>query len=98
MLKKVTLAAGLIAAAALFGVANAAPLTMGGTLLTTAEGTILVPAKVKKGAKAMGKGKGMGKGHAHHHHRHRHRHGRDVGIGIGLGIFGAILCAEAGNC
>jgi hypothetical protein len=92
MLRNMTLAAGVFAAAALFGIANAAPLAPGASP-TAADASILVPAKVKKGSKVV-KGKG-GKGHAH---RHRHRHGRDVGIGIGLGIFGAILCAESGDC
>ena len=93
MLRNMTLTAGAFAVAALFGVANAAPLTPGASL-TTADTAILVPAKAAK--KAMKGKKGMGKGHAH---RHRHRHGgRDVGIGIGLGIFGAIICAESGDC
>ena len=91
MLRNMTLAVGVLAAAALLGGANAAPLAPGASL-TAGDATILVPAKAKKGKKMVGKGKG-GKGHAH-----RHRHGRDVGVGIGLGIFGAILCAESGDC
>lgn len=97
MLRTMTLAAGLVAAAALVGVANAGPLAPGASP-TSADASILVPAKAKTGSKGLSKGKGIGKGKGHHAHRQRHRHGRDVGIGLGLGIFGAILCAESGDC
>lgn len=94
MRRNMALAAGVLAIAALFGVANAAPLAPNSSL-TNADTSDVVLAKAKKGSK--GPGKGMGKGGKGHHHGHRN-HGRNVGIGIGLGIFGAILCAESGDC
>jgi hypothetical protein len=104
MLRKISLAAGLFAAAALFSFANAAPLAPNTTSLA-AQGDLVVPAnvpkkKVVKGAK-VSKGMKGAKGVRHvkgakgmrHVHRvprgHRHVHGvRRGGGGGGAGAFG----------
>jgi hypothetical protein len=94
MRRNKALVAGVFTLAALFGVANAAPLAPGASL-TNSDSTAVVPAKAK-GKKSPGKGagKGGGKGHGH---RHRHT-GRNIGIGIGIGILGTMLCAQSGDC